>query len=96
MPSKKIPYCIDNTNKCVRLTSRSADLTSKQLKKLQKKTKLPLCDGTSFPFIQHCSNNAANWSAPDPKTNQPKQCIITNPATTNLAHGSIYTCGFLW
>ena len=71
------------------------DLTHKQIKKLQKKTKLPLCDGTSYPYIMECGVDASNWSAPK-KDGSPKQCIIINPATTNLQSGSIYTCGFLW
>jgi hypothetical protein len=92
MGKKNIKYVKYRNNQmsCIR-----SDTPSKEIKKLQKKTGLPICDGTSYPFIKHCSNNASNWSPPD-KNGNPKQCIITNPATPNLNHGSIYTCGFLW
>lgn len=51
---------------------------------------LPVCDGSGFPYVQGCYSDASNWSS------GPKQCIIENPATPNLANGSLYTCGFLW
>ena len=51
---------------------------------------LPVCDGSGFPYVEGCYTDASNWSP------EPKQCIIENPATTNLASGSLYTCGFLW
>ena len=51
---------------------------------------LPVCDGSGFPYVQGCYSDASNWSG------SPNQCIIENPATPNLANGSLYTCGFLW
>ena len=72
---------------------RKADLNMKQIKKLQKKTGLPICDGSSYPFIKGCYSDMSNWSGGGGPR---KQCIIVNPATTNLSSGSIYTCGFQW
>lgn len=51
---------------------------------------LPKCDGSGFPYVKGCFKDMSNWVP------GPKQCIIQNPGTTNLNHGSIYTCGFLW
>ncbi len=51
---------------------------------------LPVCNGAGYPYVEGCYSDASNWSG------QPKQCIIENPATPNLASGSLYTCGFLW
>ena len=51
---------------------------------------LPVCDGSGFPYVQGCYSDASNWSSGS------RQCIIENPATPNLANGSLYTCGFLW
>ena len=51
---------------------------------------LPVCDGAGFPYVRGCFSDMSNW------TSGPKQCIIENPGTTNLANGSLYTCGFLW
>ncbi len=51
---------------------------------------LPVCDGYGFPYVEGCYSDASNWSP------EAKQCIIENPGTTNLASGSLYTCGFLW
>ena len=51
---------------------------------------LPVCDGWGFPYVEGCYSDASNWSV------GPKQCIIENPGTSNLASGSLYTCGFLW
>ena len=83
--------------KCIsiRTNCTKRDLSNKELKKLSKKNGLPICDGSSFPYIKYCGGDASNWSPPDKKGN-PKQCIIKNPANSNLAPGSIYTCGFLW
>lgn len=53
-------------------------------------TWLPVCDGSGYPFVKGCFHDMSNWTA------GPKQCIIENPATPNLASGSLYTCGFLW
>ena len=64
-------------------------------KKKSKNIKLPLCDGTNFPFIKQCSKNASNNSTAD-KNGNPKQCIINKPGISSLKPGSIYTCGFLW
>ena len=51
---------------------------------------LPVCDGSGFPYVEGCYDDMSNWSS------GPKQCIIKDPATPNLASGSLYTCGFLW
>ena len=72
--------------------ARKRDLTHEQAKKLQKETGLPFCDGTGFPYVKGCFSDMSNWSGGP----TPKQCIITNPGTSNLAPYSIYTCGFLW
>lgn len=72
--------------------AKKRDLTHEQAKKLQKETGLPFCDGSGFPYVEGCYSDMSNWSGGP----TPKQCIITNPATTNLAPYSIYTCGFLW
>ena len=69
------------------------DLNKKNLLKLQKKTNLPFCDGSGYPYVKGCFKDMSNWSPPD-KNGNPKQCIIINPATTSLQTGSIYTCGF--
>lgn len=90
MKDKKSKKCLSHRTFCVK-----RDLSKNELKKIQKKTKLPICDGSSFPYIKFCGGDASNWSPPD-KNGNPKQCIIKNPANTNLASGSIYTCGFLW
>ena len=50
----------------------------------------PVCDGWGFPYVEGCYHDMSNWT---PGT---KQCIITNPGTSNLESGSLYTCGFLW
>jgi hypothetical protein len=50
----------------------------------------PVCDGWGFPYVEGCYQDMSNWT---PGT---KQCIITNPGTSNLKSGSLYTCGFLW
>ena len=71
------------------------DLTASQTKQVGAKWNLPTCDGTGFPFVKGCYGNASNWS-PHPGQQGPKQCIIKNPGNSNLAPGSIYTCGFLW
>ena len=57
--------------------------------------KIPTCDGWGFPYVEHCFNDMSNWSAPQ-ASGQPKQCYLYNPGNSNLANGSIYTCGFLW
>ena len=51
---------------------------------------LPVCDGSGFPYVEGCYHDMSNWSPGS------KQCIIKNPGTSNLASGSLYTCGFLW
>ena len=51
---------------------------------------LPVCDGSGFPYVEGCYSDMSNWSS------GPKQCIIKNPASPNIANGSLYTCGFLW
>ena len=71
------------------------DLSKKKLMKIQKKSNLPFCDGSSYPYVKGCFSDMSNWSPPN-KDGTPKQCIIINPATTNLQSGSIYTCGFSW
>ena len=50
----------------------------------------PVCDGSGFPYVEGCYHDMSNW------TPGPKQCIIKNPGTSNISHGSLYTCGFLW
>lgn len=57
--------------------------------------KIPTCDGSGFPYVENCFSDMSNWTAPN-KQGQAKQCYLYNPGNTNLANGSIYTCGFLW
>ena len=77
-------------------TSKSKSKSKSKSNKLHKKLKLPYCDGKNFPFVKQCYNDSTNWSKPNPKTDKTYQCIITNPGNTNLAPGSIYSCGRLW
>lgn len=88
-----------NTNLGIRRTQSGRTIWAKQRnlshsegKALQQKTGLPFCDGSGFPYVKGCYSDMSNWSGGP----NPKQCIITNPGTSNLAPYSIYTCGFLW
>ena len=51
---------------------------------------LPVCDGSGYPYVEGCYHDMSNW------TSGSHQCIIENPASPNIANGSLYTCGFLW
>lgn len=78
-----------------RMCYAKRDLSEEELQHIANEWGLPICDGWGFPYVKGCFGDASNWS-PHPGQQGPKQCIIKNPGNSNLAPGSIYTCGFLW
>ncbi len=107
IPKSKCSYVRDKNNKerisCYNIEApkfnKGSRLADKKIKKKIIDGKVmakwgdkyyPVCDGWGYPYVEGCYNDASNWST------GAKQCIIENPASPNIASGSLYTCGFIW
>ena len=60
---------VRQTRNGARIWARQEVRTQSEALALQKKTGLPFCDGTGFPYVKGCYSDMSNWSAgPTPKT----------------------------